>query len=482
MTREGSGALHPETTPIADVLIVEENENVGELMGEALREEGYAVRRVRRLTEARTAFEEKPGELVVLDLGAATRDSFELLRYLASHPGQPAILVLVNQLRDPSLARALQSGASDYLLRPVIVETFLHRIESTLALRKTRLLAAFDRRRRRLEEPALTSLLPSAPMQKLYDRVRVAAGEPGLPVLITGEPGVGKRYLAQVLHEYSAGSHEPLVGINCAQLDRGLLASELFGSEPGAVSFADDRSLGLCELVGRGTLLLEEIGRLPEDLQPRVLALIETGHFRRVGSTTELRSRARVVATSGEDLDAAVRTGAFRADLHERLRAVHLVVPPLRERKDDIDILARRFFELSAQRRGAALRIDERVFEALGGYSWPGNVRELAAICERAVVVADGRTIAPEHLQLPAYDAETRKRRYAEGMIGGDFFAEEVAESGLTLSEAEAMHISRVLEAHGGNRTRAARALGIARSTLIRKLDEMGLDRFRSRK
>ncbi len=305
-------------------------------------------------------------------------------------------------------------------------------------------------------EPPQVELWGEAPaVRRLLDQVeRVARA--ASPVLVRGETGTGKELVARAIHALSPRRREPFVPVNCALLDGALLESELFGHERGAFTGAAARKLGLVEVAGKGVLFLDEVAELPAGSQAKLLRLLEDGEFRRVGGTTPLRAACQVVAATHRDLDAEVAASRFRADLVYRLRVVELLVPPLRERGDDVDLLAERLLARLAAHAGRRLTLGAPAKAALRAHTWPGNVRELKNVLERAVILAPGATIGPDDLGLrPAAAPAT------------DHFP--------TLEALEREHIVKALARTDGARAEAAQLLGIDRKTLYRRLRALGL-------
>ena len=281
-------------------------------------------------------------------------------------------------------------------------------------------------------------------------------------VLVTGESGAGKDALALYIHRQSRRASEPFVKIDCAALPSDLLEAELFGYERGAFTGATQAKPGRLEAAHRGTLALDEIAHLSTDAQAKLLRVIERREFERLGGRRTVRVDARLVALTNVDLDDAVQRKTFRSDLFYRLNVVRIHVPPLRERREDIGLLARQFLKAYAAKHGRrARRLSADALKLLVAYEWPGNVRELAHVLERAVIVGDGDEIGaadlPEALRAAAALQGRRARRP-------------------TLAELEAEYIAETLAAVRGNKSAAARALGISRSTLWRKMRETGLD------
>jgi DNA-binding NtrC family response regulator len=299
----------------------------------------------------------------------------------------------------------------------------------------------------------------SAPMRTIFEMLRKVAPTPST-VLITGESGTGKELIARALHQNSPRRRAPLVAVNCAALPRELVESELFGHERGAFTGAVARRPGRFEQATGGTLFLDEIGDLPADAQAKILRALEERSVTRVGGTTETPVDVRIVAATHRDLQQLVGDGSFREDLYFRLAAVEIAVPPLRERGDDIPYLAALFLERLREECGHQLEgFDPDTLTLLGGYAWPGNVRELRNAVERATVFAGGPRLTPA-------DFHFLDRSGAPAGTPEDL---------PTLRDLERLHVLRVLEATGGNKSRAARVLGIERSTLYEKLRSYGV-------
>jgi DNA-binding NtrC family response regulator len=314
----------------------------------------------------------------------------------------------------------------------------------------------------------------SPAMARLYEEVRRMAAH-DLPVLVRGETGVGKEHVSRLLHELSPRASQPFVAINCGELERHLLRSELFGHEKGAFTGADTLHRGLFELGGEGTLMLDEVAEMPMDAQASLLRVLESGRFRRVGGSAELRSRVRIVAATNKDLRQRVREGQFREDLYFRLVAVELRVPSLRERPEDIPLLAADFVHRAAVRLGEDAYLAEGALARLAAYHWPGNVRELRNVVERSVLIHGGGKLEAGQIALgpdpvSAQDGPLPESLPADAVAGEEQTGFSSTEA-LTLEEVEKQHVRRVLASVEGNRSRAARLLGIARSTLLRKLE-----------
>ena len=327
------------------------------------------------------------------------------------------------------------------------------------ALAKTSLRPRGDRSRGVLIDGPFNHIVGESPcMAALYERI-LAAAATDATVLIRGETGTGKTLVARAVHANSERRLRPLVHVDCATLPASLIESELLGHERGAFTGADRRIPGQFEQADGGTLFLDEIGELPLPLQGKLLRFLQDREFERLGGGETLRVDVRVISATNIDLEAQVGAGAFRRDLYYRIRVLELAIPALRERgPTDIERLAEHFLDVYAHRhRRKVRRLSAAALRRLCAQEWPGNVRELEHCIESAVVVAAGDTVEPEHLALP-------------GPVGARAAGTTTYPPGMPLSEVERDHIRRTVEACGGNRTEAARLLGIGRNTLLRKL------------
>jgi len=362
-----------------------------------------------------------------------------------------------------SAKEAIQLGAFDYFEKGREPDELLHRIERAVEgkvlRRENENLRAQVRERFGL--PGL--IASSAEMAQVLDLVgRVAPTD--ATVLIRGESGTGKEIIAKALHHASQRAAGRFVAINCGALPEPLLESEIFGHVKGAFTGAGSNKKGLFEEAHGGTLFLDEIGEMTPGLQVKLLRALQSGEVRPVGSTQVITVDARVVAATNRDLEPMIRQGSFREDLFYRLNVIPIVLPPLRDRREDIPLLAEHFLARFAQRQGRALRLSAGATERLLRYAWPGNVRELENAMERLAILARDETIEPG--DLPPH--------IGAGLALGTAPALAAEQ---TLAEAERAHIIQILERYGGNHSRAAEALGIGRTTLWRKLKDYGIEK-----
>ena len=404
-------------------------------------------------------------DLVLLDLDMPGGSGLEILPHLVSQSEPPAVVILTGYADVRTAVQAMRLGAQNLLEKPVDtgdLKEVLGRILESRLVREER-----DRLRKELAELQPGSVIGNSPaMGLVFEHVQRVAQAPSSTVLITGESGVGKELIARAVHDESNRAGQPFVAINCAALAENLLEAELFGYEPGAFTGGNPKgNKGLIQSAGEGTIFLDEIGELAPALQAKLLRLLQERTYRRVGGNEDRKMAARIVAATNRDLFAMSEEGAFREDLYYRLNVLSILVPPLRERPEDIAPLAVHFLAKFGKDLGKAFTgFSEGAMDRLRTYPWPGNVRELRNTVERTALFATGGMVRPEQLHLEAR--------------AGSF----VQKSGPSLplpsyklKEVERTLIERVVNDCAGNRSLAARELGINRTTLYNKLKDYGL-------
>jgi two-component system response regulator HydG len=433
---------------MTSVLVVDDERTIRETLAEYFSTLGYASRTAATATEGRRAAAEHAPDVVVVDLRLPDASGLTLLEALRADDPELGVIVLTGHADVPTAVEAMRQGAVDFLEKPVDLEALgvaVARAAELVRLRRE----VSHLRARHGEQGFLPDASGAAPsLERLVD---LAAKNDDVPVLIVGETGTGKGFVARRIHDRSARTALPFVEINGASLSATFLESELFGHERGAFTDAKQAKRGLLEVAGRGTLFLDEVGELVMDVQPKLLKVLEERSFRRLGGTTELPSEARVLAATNQPLEQRMREGRFRADLFYRLQVLTLTLPPLRDRPGELATLAQSFLPRGARLSTGALRSIER-------YAWPGNVRELKNTLWRAALLAEGAEIEARHLSLP------------------DSSGAPSPAPPVTLAEAERAAILAAMDATGGNRVQAARRLGIARSTLLEKLNRLKPD------
>ena len=408
--------------------------------------------------EALSRFSDLRPDVVLTDIRMPGMDGVELLSLLKVKAPDVDVLVMTAYEDMPTVARVMREGAFDFLVKPPRKAELLAALERVFRDRDAREL---DRQRseRAAEEYQLNALVGSSPaMIEVYKRIgQLAAGR--VNALIRGETGTGKGVFARAVHYNSAWTSEPFIAVNCTAVPESLLESELFGHVRGAFTGAVSDRRGRFALAGSGTIFLDEVGDTTLEFQAKLLRVLEEREFYPVGAEGPEHTDARVIAATHRDLERLLGEGRFREDLYYRLRIVEVVVPPLRERIEDIPALARHFVHRAARelhRVEPALSTD--ALQALVSHDWPGNVRELENSLTRAVVLATGSVIRPEHLGFAApADAPPEPERLP------------------TFLELEAQHLRRALTLVEGNRARAARVLGISKPKLYRLLEKHGL-------
>jgi two-component system response regulator AtoC len=456
------------------VLIVDDDAGLRQSLALLLQEAGYDV-----VTEGdpEQALQRATGgtfDLVLCDVRMPKMDGVTFLRRYRADGGQALMIMMSAYGSEDSALAAMREGAYDYLHKPFRPD------EVTMTLKK-----AEEREKLRREVEVLRTSLgagaasdlvvcESRAMRDLLDlATRVARHS--TTVLITGESGTGKEVLARAIHRMSPRSEQGFTAINCAAIPEHLLESELFGHVRGAFTGATADRAGLFELAHDGTLLLDEIGDLPLDLQAKLLRVLEESEIRRVGGRESKKVDVRVLAATAKPLEAAVERGEFRADLYYRLNVVHLHLPPLRERPDDVPALLTHFARQAATRLGHPVSITPSALDALTHHSWPGNVRELRNAVERAAVLGTGGPLEPRDFALANGNGNSNGNGAGHG--NGAFTPATGGSLELkTQVEAVERHaIQRALEASGGNRRQAASLLGISLRTLFYKMRRLPL-------
>jgi DNA-binding NtrC family response regulator len=447
-------------SPRAVILIVDDDAAMRDYLRDELEHEGF---RVLTAGGGRAGVERvKQGgvDLVVSDVKMPDLDGLDLLREVRAVDPCPYVITITAFGSIDTAIRAVKLGAYDYVTKPFEFDQLLMTIEKALGERELRSevnrLRAEVARRDRLEN----IIGRSQAMQEIFDLIRRVSGSPA-NVLITGESGTGKELVARAIHSHSPRKGRPFVAVNCAAIPGTLLESDLFGYKRGAFTDARTDRQGLFVEADGGTIFLDEVTELPLPLQPKLLRVLQEHEVRPLGASRSERIDVRVIAATNRDIEASLQAGEFREDLYYRLNVIQIQIPPLRARTEDILPLAGHFLARSAARAGKALRgFSETANKVLLGHHWPGNVRELENVVERAVALCDREIIGPEDLP-PAL----RERK------SPDRLGTAVAQ-GLTLDQLEREYIERVMQAEGGNKTRAALRLGLDRKTLYRKLEE----------
>ena len=458
------------------ILVVEDKDSLRTMLRLALESRGYSVVEARDQPEAVAALEGGQPALVLTDLRLPAGDGFGVLRAAKELDADLPVVVMTAFGSIQDAVAAMKDGALDFLAKPIDPDHLLLLVDRALAQRR---LAVENQllREELASRRGLPRIVGDARALKQVSAALHRAAVTDTTVLIEGESGTGKELFARALHALSPRAGGPFVAINCAAIPENLLETELFGYEKGAFTGAAGRKPGKFELANRGTLFLDEIGELPFSLQGKILRALEERTFERVGGTAPLRVDVRLVAATNINLRAAVSARRFREDLFFRLSVFPITVPPLRDRQDDIPLLARHFIDrFCAEMKKRPLVLSEAAERELCAYGWPGNVRELQNCIERAVILADGDTIQPRHLNLAANqvpssagDADPWGRIDLSGSLADA--------SRRVLDEVERQKIARALAEARGDTGRAAEILGIGFRTLTARVKHHRLDR-----
>jgi len=451
------------TRPAADrILIVEDEENARIGYEALLRKWGYEVLGVGSAEDALARFTEFAPAALIADVELPGMNGLDLLAKLGDELQHVPAIIITGKGSEERVISAIEAGAFWYIEKPLKAAVLRSLLDRALGrVRDRREVAALTRQLR--EAGRLGDLIGASASMQSVMRLAEQVSPSSASVLITGETGTGKEILARTIHRLSPRADRPFVAINCSAIPETLMESEIFGHERGAFTGAAERRIGCFELADGGTLLLDEIGEMPPPTQAKLLRVLEDHKVRRLGSKTETPVDVRVLAATNKEPEQAVAKGLLRQDLYFRLNVFHIHLPPLRERKDDIPLLAEHILRDINVKHGRQIRgINPEVLEIFGGYAWPGNVRELRNVLERAAIVSNREIIGRAHLpaefghSVPAGAADLSSLRFPLGT---------------TVEAAERELILQTLAATN-NKTRAAELLGISLKTLHNKLKE----------
>ena len=454
----------------ATILLVEDKDSLRQMLRHALEAQGHQVVEAKDQVEAVKRLKDQTPAVVLSDLRLPEGDGFGVLHAAKDVDPDLPVIVMTAFGGIQEAVSAMKDGAMDFLAKPVDPDHLLLLVERALAQR--RLISEYMLLKEELaaRRGGPTIIGEAASMKQLSQAVQRAAATDAT-VLIEGESGTGKELFARAVHALSGRSSGPFIAINCAAIPETLLEAELFGYERGAFTGATQRKPGKFELANRGTLFLDEIGELPMSLQGKILRALQERTFDRLGGTVSVKVDVRLVAATNRQLKQAVAARHFREDLYFRLSVFPITVPPLRERPEDIPIIARHFIEMQCRDLGRKpLTLAPAALEALQTYSWPGNVRELQNCLERAVILADGETIYATHLNLVAQELSKPEPAPSVDLSGS------LAEiTGRAVAEAERQAIRKALAEANGDGPRAADRLQIGYKALTSKMRSLGL-------
>ncbi len=450
---EKQGALNP----MIKLLIADDDKNLRKVLQNELSDEGFAVHEAENGGKTIALLEKEEYDVLLLDLNMPGSNGMDVLKRLKGGDMPTEVIILTAHATVSNAVEAMKIGAYDYLTKPFQMEELVTVIEKAYEKKKLLNENLLLRSQLKRQAGAKSIISKSECMHDLLETVRKFA-ESDMPVLIHGESGVGKELIAHAIHDASQRHEGPFIPLNCGAIPETMIETELFGHEKGAFTSAYAKKPGLLEIAHNGTLFLDEIGELSAQLQGKILRVIETKSFFRVGGTKEVSVDVRFLSATNKDIRKEIETGNFRPDLYYRISAFTLSVPPLRERKEDIPLLVEYIIRQNPAFKNK--RLSQKALSALSAYPWPGNVRELQNVIYRTLFLADHDLIEPRDLPSDLLiDQQVKGKR---------------------LADIERDHILRVLHEVGGQKKKAAEILGVDPKTLYRKLSHYGIKDLRA--
>ena len=447
------------------ILIVDDEPDICRALEFLLTKEGYAVSSVNSGEDAIEKIKHESFDVILTDLKMGRVDGMGVLEKAKEISPDTAVIMMTALASIESAVEAMKRGAADYIVKPFLNEEIKLTIRRLLEQKKliTENIALKQQISQRMVYREFVA--NSESMVKILETL-----EKVIPtksnILLLGESGTGKGLIAELIHGNSPRHDKPFISINCSAIPEGLLESELFGYKRGAFTGAVSDKLGLIPLAHQGTLFLDEIGDMPLNLQAKLLKVLEIGEVYPLGDTKSKIVDVRIISATNTDIEARIKEGKFREDLYWRLNVIEITIPPLRERREDIEILIRHFIEKFSKEHNKDIKgVDKEVISLFMGYSWPGNVRELGNVIERAVVLAQGNYITSDDLPDKLKKGEQQKERLETSSILKTY-----------LSDYEKNLLLRMYDTHNRNKEETARALGIDLATLYRKFKKYGID------
>ncbi|GMU36749.1 MAG: sigma-54 dependent transcriptional regulator [Phycisphaerae bacterium] len=449
------------------ILIIEDEQLIRWSLRQKFESLGYQVTEAQSGTEALEALNGGVYDLIMLDYRLPDMTGLDVLSHVREHDSDVVVIMMTAFSTIESAVDAMKLGAYDYITKPFDMDQLLRTVQKALETTKLRREVRHYREHIENEYDVSRIVGEHACMKELFDIIRRVAESNASTVFLRGESGTGKDLVARVIHYNSDRAPRPFMNITCTALSETLLESELFGHERGAFTDAKAQKKGLFEMADGGTIFLDEVGDMPPGLQAKLLRFLEERRFRRVGGTTEISVDVRVIAATNRDIEKAIADGQFREDLFYRLNVISILLPPLRERGDDIRILAQHLTARFAREfRKNIHQIDETAFRKLCGYAWPGNVRELRNVIERAVLLARGDTLTGDDIVVGGGgrpSSSTSRTTFS------------LPPEGINLKMLEGELIRQAMERSGNNQTQAARLLGLRRDAFRYRLEKFGM-------
>lgn len=456
------------------ILVIDDDEAIRWSLKEALQSWGFDSGEAGSVAEGLAQFKAEMPVVVLLDIDLPDGSGLDVLRELKREQPETIVIMITGNVQVDNTISALRGGAYDFISKPINLEELRITIRNAMETSQLRKEVSQVRKERATEFNFRQIVGQSPAMKKMLGLAAKVAESEVSSVLLQGESGTGKDLVAKAIHYGSQRSDGPFVAVNCAALPATLIESELFGYEKGAFTDAKARKEGLFEQAQGGTLLLDEIGELELSLQAKLLRVLEEGAFRRVGGLKDLPLDVRVLAASNRDLKTESEAARFRLDLYYRLSIIQIDIPPLRERGDDVLLLAQHYIDTLGARLRRRKKITGLSPEATSffrAYDWPGNVRELRNVIERALILEDTDQITTEYLPVGLLAAPRIEQSSVQGSEGFPAFV--LPNEGISLDEAELSFVRQAIQRSGGNQTRAAELLGISRDQLRYRLKKL---------
>jgi len=440
------------------VLVVDDEEPFRRLLKKELTRKGFFVETASDGGEALNRLNEASYDVILLDIVMPGIDGISLMNKIRELNSQvPAVVVLTGKATIETAVRAMRNGAYDYLTKPYKLDELVIVVNRAYEFGMLRMQNKLLQQELVRKESPEGFIAESGQLKEIFSLIRKTAPTDS-PVLIQGESGTGKELIANTLWQSSKRNSMPFIALNCASFSESLIESELFGHEKGAFTSAYQTKHGIVEVADKGTLFLDEIAEMPIGLQAKLLRFLDSGEFRRVGGNKTLSVDVRVVAATNKDLRGLIAQKTFREDLFYRLNVINIMLPPLRERKDDIPALSRYFLKKYSKKISKQVSdLSLEAYDLLASYDWPGNVRELENVIERALILCDSDILGREYLAVPAGPDHSEKNSLA------------------SLEHVEKDYIVRVLQENSGNQTKTSQVLGIDRKTLYLKMKKYGI-------
>lgn len=458
---------------MANIMIVEDTIDLCQALADVMRKQGHKAKTAFSGHDALEIMQREVVDLVLLDINLPDANGIELLSRFKEY--DPEILVImITALTDAQPAiEAMKKGAYDYLLKPFELDELKLIVAKALETHRLRREVTLLKDEQKNRMPVHELFGDSPAIQEVQRLIAIVSQTPKTSVLIQGESGTGKELVANGIHRNSLRADKAFIAINCAAIPENLLESELFGYEKGAFTDAKNMKKGLFEQADGGSIFLDEVSSMKMALQPKLLRVLETSTFRRIGGNVDIHIDVRIIAATNRDLEECVRDGLFREDLMYRLKVFGIKTPPLREHKEDIIPLTKRFIEAHNKEFNKSIRgLIPEAERMLINYEWPGNVRELKNVVERSIILCNGTLIRPEHLYLetrPGMSVSTEKVVEPVSTVA------DKDDELLSLEDMEKKYIIRILKHCGNNKSKTARILNISRSTLREKLKMYGI-------